>query len=294
MDAELVGNAKTIKLLERIAASKRIANAYLFLGPQGVGKFEMALFFARKIIDNKEKIDSNLIIVEPEIEEKNGIVKKRDIKIEAIRQLQHKLSLTSVGGKYKAVIINEAERLNVTSQNALLKTLEEPNDRVVLILVSRDERKILSTIISRCQKIRLGLVSDSEIRRSIPDGAIDREEIVFWSAGRSEVAQLLLGDKQELEYMKQARRDFLDIANGGIKEKFSLAEKWSKDTSEMLKKMDIWTIFLRQAVLGKITAGKISPGKALEIIEEIAKDSESIRETNANTKLILENLFLKI
>jgi DNA polymerase III subunit delta' len=290
----MFGNAKTIKLLERIIASRRIANAYIFLGPEGVGKLEMALYFAKKIVHNKEKIDSNLILVGPEIEEKNGIVKKRDIKIEAIRDLQHKLSLTSTGGEYKAVVISEAQRLNITSQNALLKTLEEPNDKVVMILVSQDEKKILPTIVSRCQKIKLGLVADSEIRKIKPEDAIDRESVVFWSAGRSRIAQQLMLDPQELDYMKEIRNNFAIVSKGSMNERLALAEKWSKDANDFPKKMGVWIILLRRVMLGEIAIGNISRPKALEMIEAIAGAIKNVKETNSNVRLVLENLFLKI
>ena len=291
---QIIGNQKIIKLLERIVAKKSIANAYLFLGPTGVGKLEAALFFAKKIVNNTEAIDSNLIMIAPETEEKNGVIKKRDIKIEAIRELQHQLSLTSTGGGYKAVVIDEAERLNVTAQNALLKTLEEPNAQVVLILVAQNERKLLPTIISRCQKIKLGLVSDSEIVNGLPQNMVNKDDIIFWSAGRGEVAQSFLRDPQELEYRREIKKDFLTLTAGSIGERFALAEKWSKDTSDLPKKMDIWTILLRQVMLDKIKIKQLSPAKALLVLEAMASSMKQIKETNANTKLVLENLFLKI
>ncbi|EKE11494.1 MAG: hypothetical protein ACD_15C00073G0008 [uncultured bacterium] len=290
---DMIGNRKTAKLLERIADSGKIANAYLFLGPQGVGKFKAAMLFAKKMVGDKGGINPNLILIGPEIEEKNGIVKKKDIKIEAIRDLQHKLSLTSAGGGYKAVVINEAERLNLTSQSALLKTLEEPNKKVVIILVSHNEKKILATIVSRCQKIKLGLMSESEIRINVGNIG-DVEEIVFWSAGRAEMAHSFLINAQELEYMREAKKGFLLILGGSIGEKFALAETWSKDVADLLKKMDIWMIFLRKAMLGEARIKNLSASRALRTIEEISTEIIKLRETNANAKLILENLFLKI
>ena len=291
---QVIGNQKTVKLLERIVASGHLANAYLFLGPVGVGKLELASSFAKKIVHNTESIDSNLIVVAPEIEEKNGVTKKRDIKIEAVRELQHQLSLTSTGGNYKAVIIDEAERMNVTAQNALLKTLEEPNARVVLILMAQNERKLLPTIISRCQKIRLGLVTDDAIAKIIPGNIINKDEIIFWSAGRGEVAQSLLSDSQELDYRRELKADFIGLASSSAGERFALAEKWSKDTTDLPKKMDIWLVLLRQVLLDKIKINRVSPAKALQLMEAISISVGQIKGTNVNAKLVLENLFLKI
>lgn len=290
---DIVGNVKTKKLMERMVASGKFANSYLFLGPEGTGKFKAAMFLAEKIINHEEKSSPDLILVAPETEEKNGVIKKRDIKIEAIRDLQHRLSLTSTRGGYKIALINEAERLNVTSQNALLKTLEEPNEKVILILVSQNEKKILPTIVSRCQKIRLGLANDVDIIKSL-DKASDAEEIVFWSSGKTDWAHDLSNNKESLEYVRQAKKDLLAVSNGNIGEKFAMAETWSKDTNDLLRKMDLWLIFLRKVMLGKVSTRNFPPDKALRAIEDISSEMAKLRETNANARLILENLFLKI
>lgn len=289
----IIGNTKTIKLLDRIVKKGKIANAYLFLGPEHVGKFTAALEFAGKLVGNLStgsgQVNSDLIVIVPEIEEKKGVIKKLDIKVEAIRELQHKLSLTSTGGKYKAVIIDDAQRLNKMAQNALLKTLEEPNEKVVLILVSQNEKKILPTIASRCQKIKFGLVSETEMM-----GVSKEKEILFWALGRPGIAISLADNSTELEFRKGASQDLAKLFSGGIGEKFSLADEMSKDMRVLIKKMNLWLVILRQSMLGEKQLGiKISPNKALRLIEEISDNLETLRDTNSNSKLILENLFLK-
>ena len=249
--------------------------------------------FAKKLIGQDSKINSDLIVIAPEIEEKKGVTKKLDIKIETIRELQHKLSLTSSGGKYKAVIINDAERLNKTAQNALLKTLEEPNEKVVLILVAQDEKKMLPTIISRCQKIKFSMVSEMEIARIIPDTAENKEEILFWALGRPGLAIDLVNNAQELEFRKEALREFSGLCDKNIAEKFSLAEAWSKDMTALRKKLNLWTIILREAMLGKKSGIKMSAEKSFNLINGIAEALQIMSETNSNPRLILENLFLK-
>jgi len=295
-----IGNQKTIKLLDRIVEKGKIANAYLFLGPENVGKFTTALEFARKLIfdlstdsTSSPQVNSDLIIIAPEIEEKKGVTKKLDIKIEAIRELQHKLSLTSTGGKYKAVIIDDAQKLNKTAQNALLKTLEEPNEKVVLILVAQNEKKILPTVASRCQKIKFSLVDDGEIAKIIPSEASDRDEIIFWSVGRPGIAKLLISDSVEMEFRKKSLHNLRGLFAENSGNKFSLAESASKDMPTFLREMNLWLIVLRQAVLGQDENLKVSPAKALRLSEEIANCIETLKDTNSNARLILENLFLK-
>lgn len=293
----IIGNKKTIKLLDRIVASGKIVSAYLFLGPEGVGKFMLAKEFAVKLSsdhsENSGRINSNLIIIEPEIEVAKGIAKKLDIKVETIRGLQHKLSLTAFGSGYRAVIINDAERLNKTAQNALLKTLEEPNVKVVLILVSKDEKRLLPTILSRCQKIRLSMVAPQEMQEIIPDGA-NQKEIIFWSAGRPGVAKKMMDDSGELEYREKTALELAGLFSKNISEKFSLAESWSKDENEIQKKLDLWLIIFRQSMLGKSHKIDVSPDKALHLIEEVEKSMQILKNTNTNVKLVLENIFLRL
>jgi DNA polymerase III delta prime subunit len=239
------------------------------------------------------QLAADLIVVAPEVEEIKGILKKRDIKIEAVRDLQHKLSLTSVGGKYKIVIIDEAERLNKSAQNALLKTLEEPNEKVVLILVAQDENKILPTIASRCQKIRFGKVSDLEIEKIIPADSRDKKEILFWSIGRPGIAVDLTKNRSEIDYRQETLRELSNMLAKNLNEKFVLAETLSKDTLQLQKKLNLWLIILRQSMLGNKIKVQVSPAKALIMMEGISESMETIRETNSNTRLILESLFLK-
>lgn len=289
----IVGNQKTIKLLDRMAVAGKIASAYLFIGPESVGKFTAALEFAKKIIGEKDAVNADLVVIAPEIEEKKGIIKKLDIKIETIRELQHKLSLTSVGGRYKAVIIDNAEKLNKAAQNALLKTLEEPQERVVLILVAQNENKILPTIASRCQKIRFGLASKEEIAGIIPSGNKNLQMITFWSLGRPGIALSLVQDHSAVEYRQAVLQEFSSLFKHNLSERFSLAENLSKDTAQLQEKLNLWIIILRESVLGKNKLFKIQPGKALQLIEEIAESIRIIGETNSNARLVMENLFLK-
>lgn len=285
---KFIGNQKTVKLLDRIFQSGKIANAYLFLGPEGVGKFMLAKDFAEKLTGNIEKANPNLLLIRPEEETIKGIVKKRDIKVETIRELQHKLSLTASGAGYRAVVIDEAERLNKIAQNALLKTLEEPNEKVVLILVSQNENKILPTMVSRCQKIKFGLVSDEEMRE-ISDKS---EEIAFWSCGRPGIAKKILDDPAELEFRENTKKELEIITAGNISEKFALAESWSKDENKIYEKLNLWLILLRENLRG--AKSSVSPDKALIFIEAISESMQILKDTNTNTRLVLENLFLKL
>lgn len=289
---DIVGHAKIIKFLDRSIKSENIANAYLFSGPEHLGKFTIALDFAKKITgDTKQKINPDIIIISPEMEEKKGITKKKDIKIEQIRELQKELSLSSYFGKYKVAIIDDAERLTISAQNALLKTLEDTPEKTVVILVVHNIQKILPTVRSRCLQRKFGLAKKEEISALIGEEK-NQEEMIFWSLGKAGLALEMKNNSEKLSFGKEIKNDFLKIAGGNLNDRFALAESWSKNNEESLEKLNLWLVILRENIL---TGGKflnMNSEKSLKIIEKTEETVKNIKETNANVRLALENLFL--
>ncbi|HEX7586255.1 MAG TPA: AAA family ATPase [Patescibacteria group bacterium] len=301
----IIGHSKIIKILDRSIKKEKVAQAYIFSGPMGVGKFTVALNFSKKLLGigpstgsisslqaRSGRVNPDLIIITPEVEEKKGILKKKDIKIEKIRELQHLIALSSSGGQYRVVIIDDADRLNKASQNALLKTLEEPNRGLVLILVVQDEKKILPTIMSRCQKIKFGTVMRSDLEKIIPSGTKEKEEIIFWSLGRPGLMVELSKNNDELDFRIEALGLLKGLFTKNIPEKFSFAEKLSKDINLAEKTLNIWMVALRESLLGEKRLINFSQSGSLKLIDEIGESLGIIKNTNSNAKLILENLFL--
>jgi hypothetical protein len=246
------------------------SHAFIFSGPEGSGKFEVALEFASKLNGNKKNeidassISADLTVLSPVIEEKSGVIKKRDIKVEHIRELIRKISLTSGKSLKKIAIIKNAEKLTISAQNAILKTLEEPPENSVIILVTNDKSRLLPTVISRCQRINFNLNPASNFLR-----------------------------EGEIQVAKHISKIFSISVQG----KMLLAEEWSKDISETIRRLDYWKIFLRKIILGLDNyraVFSINPLRALLAEEEIEKSQRLLLETNANPKLVLENLFLKM
>jgi DNA polymerase-3 subunit delta' len=289
----IIGHSKIIKLLARSIEKNNFSQAYIFSGPIGVGKFTVAMDFAKKLTGQENgKINPDIIIIEPEIEEKRGVLKKRDIKIEKIRDLQHRAALSSSGEKHTVIIIDDAQKLNKSAQNALLKTLEEPNEKVLLILVVQDEKKILPTISSRCQRIRFGLVSESELEKAMDPGDKNKKEILFWSLGRPGLMINLIQNKEELDFRNESYLELSKLSEKSVTDKFSLADKLSKNVDVAGKKLDLWSVILRESILGRISSDTIEKNKALEMLKGIENAAGLIKNTNSNPKLVLENLFL--
>lgn len=287
-----IGNAKAVKLLEKSIENGKISQAYLFSGPESVGKFTLAKLFAAGIIkgnslsseiglDNPKNLP-DLIVLEPEIEEKRGITREKDIKVEHIREVQKNLSLFPYSGKYRILVVNNAHKMTISAQNSLLKILEEPNETSIIILISHNDSKIISTIKSRCQKIKFSLVNAEEI------GRISSNDIASFSMGRPGIASEMMMDKKLLEERKKYLEELKELPNFGINEKLKWAEKLATNTTEAIKKFEFWIWVIR---FRSLETGEIENFKTIEKIE---KSLETIKNTNANVRLVIENLLLEI
>ncbi len=290
----IIGNQRVVKLLEKQIKAEKLAQSYLFCGPEFVGKKTLALKIANEVSGVKEGgINPEVFLVEPDIVEKKGIRKILDIKIDKIRDIQHQVALHSQGGKERFFIIDNAERMTKSAQNAMLKILEEPNKKAVIILVSKDEKKLLPTIISRCQKIKFSLVSNTELAELIPNGAKNKEALLFWAMNRPGIISKLLENTDEMDFRKESFQEFKLLFDGNNSEKMDLAEKLSKDEEALFRKLDIWLMLLRNSMLGLDEKIKIAPLKSFKLIEKIISLLEAMKETNANNRLVLENIFLE-
>jgi DNA polymerase-3 subunit delta' len=141
-----IGNDKVTEFLECAYSSGQVAQAYIFVGLDDLGKSTVALAFARNLQGQPEGFNSDLHILEPE-------AGKKSISIEATREFIKTLNLSSFLNSYKIGIIKEAELLSEEAKSALLKTLEEPKDKVVIILLVSDESRLPATILSRSQLV---------------------------------------------------------------------------------------------------------------------------------------------
>lgn len=157
--SEVVGQEHITTTLKNALANGRIAHAYMFTGPRGIGKTTTARILAKRLncLNPKEGepcnecemcrdfLDNTIL----DVYEIDGASNRR---IEEIRAIREAVKYTPAKGKYKIYIIDEVHMLTVESFNALLKTLEEPPEHVVFIFATTDIHKVPLTIISRCQR----------------------------------------------------------------------------------------------------------------------------------------------
>ncbi|MCD6149330.1 DNA polymerase III subunit [bacterium] len=312
----MVGHQKIIKLLSRSIEKNKVAQAYLFSGPEGVGKFTLAEKFAKSLISGKKftilhnmvkdesagkrgenkKFLSDLIILKPEVEEKKEVTKEREIKIERIREVQKEMSLFPSQGNYRALIIDNAHKMNKASQNALLKTIEETNETSIIILVTHEEGKLLPTVKSRCQKIRFNLVADGEIEELLNDpeflskDLISKDKIISFSAGRPGWAVKIARNKKELHSRESALKELKKISAMNIAQRMEMAEKFSKNIPEAIKKLEFWVWIMHSGAIKDFK----NASRFFKIIEKLEDSMEKLKNTNANGRLALENLIMNL
>ena len=148
MFEEIIGHDKQIDILKTAIKKDNISHAYLFTGNRGIGKNTVALEFAKYILN------TNNLKSSPDFKYICKNEDKKDIVVEQIRkEIIDDVYIAPAASKRKVYIIDDAEKLNIAAQNALLKTLEEPPKYVVIILVASNINNFLTTILSRVNQI---------------------------------------------------------------------------------------------------------------------------------------------
>jgi DNA polymerase-3 subunit delta' len=176
----LIGHAAALRAIQDALAGGRLHHAWLITGPEGVGKATLAYRFARGLLGGRLDLDADspvfrriaagthadLLTIEREWDDKKKRLKKT-IAAEGARGIPPFLHLTPAEGGWRVVIVDGAEDLNPQSANALLKILEEPPARAVLMLVCSAPGGLLATLRSRCRQLALGPLADTELEAAL-------------------------------------------------------------------------------------------------------------------------------
>ncbi|TVQ16083.1 MAG: DNA polymerase III subunit gamma/tau, partial [Balneolaceae bacterium] len=157
---DIVSQEHVSSTLKNAIEQNRLAHAYLFCGPRGVGKTTMARVLARTINEvdadvDGEALSNTLNIVEIDAASNNGV--------DDVRALRERVRIPPQNGRYKVYIIDEVHMLSKAAFNALLKTLEEPPAHAIFIFATTEPHKVLPTILSRCQRFDFRRIKVDEI-----------------------------------------------------------------------------------------------------------------------------------
>lgn len=154
MFEDILGNDDVKKYLTNCIENKNFSHSYIFSGIKGVGKYTFAKDFAKCILEDPMMQD--YYELEPD---------GKSIKVAQIRELQNVINIKPTFSKKSVYIIDDADLMTIEAQNSLLKTLEEPPEYAVIILIVHNERSILSTVKSRCVNIKFSKLSDKDIKK---------------------------------------------------------------------------------------------------------------------------------
>jgi DNA polymerase-3 subunit gamma/tau len=172
---DIVSQEHVSDTLKNAIKQNRLAHAYMFCGPRGVGKTTMARVLARTVnnIDNEvsgESLNQTLNVIEIDAASNNGV--------DDIRDLRERVRIPPQNGRFKIYIIDEVHMLSKAAFNALLKTLEEPPDHVIFIFATTEPQKVLPTILSRVQRFDFRRIGMDEIVSRLKDVA-EKEDITI-------------------------------------------------------------------------------------------------------------------
>lgn len=287
----IVGNEKNKKILEDIIIKNKVANAYMFIGQESIGKFLFAKEFAKAILclnENKpcnkcksclELDNSNnpdLTIIEPD---------GNNVKIEQIRELNRKVVEKPIVSNKKVYIINDGQNITKEAQNALLKTLEEPPEYVTIILITTSESAFLPTIKSRCTKINFNKLAKEEMLKILKSkyNYQNIADMVYKTSNGSINKSIQIIERQsEFENINKV---FGDLENISIIDLINSKEEVFKEKEEINNTLDyIITIFF-----DKIK----SNNKYIGCINIAEKTKERLRK-NSNYDMTIDNFMLNI
>lgn len=225
MFENIIGNDEIKEELKKTINTKKIANSYIFSGIEGIGKRQLAREFAKNIMclqggDCKDTCESCKKFEEksnPNYEEINSNEYKKDIiTIDQIREkIVNKAYEKPIISNKKVYVINDADKMNEPAQNALLKTLEEPPQYVVIILIVSNDNAILPTIKSRCVIVKFNSLTNDEIKKIIGNVSDEELEILNGSLkGYSEIEEKVVQYKEIKNTIERLKNDqLIDVLN---------------------------------------------------------------------------------
>jgi DNA polymerase III delta prime subunit len=257
-----------IKLyLDRLADFEKRPSSYTFAGAGENEKEEAAFYFVSKIAGKfgdagflagiKAKNHPDVVIIEPEIEEKKGKTREKEISISQVRDSLERLKFFPYELKTKFCVIKRAQKMNAEAANALLKSLEEPSANAIFILLADNIESLLPTIASRCAVLRFA-------QTNLP------------------------------QWNEENRKQLKNIFRQEIFERFDYIEKISKNKNEMISALKDWEMVMAESLRKLVGSNEDQKkiGKVIELVEDTRESINRLEYTNANARGVGEGLVL--
>jgi len=324
---DILGQADAVSRIQRALAADRLPHGMIFAGPSGVGKTTTATALAGAFLCEKPKNgdacgkcascqamaagshpDFHVIVKEmARLHDRSGTSKATQISVDVVRyELADVAARKTVLGRGKVFIVKQADLMTVPAQNALLKTLEEPAGRTLIVLIATSVSDLLPTVRSRCQTIIFSPLEADVVRDQLVRGGADRvaaAEAARLSDGSLGVALQFLSDGL-LQPAAAVGASIDGLVDGGavgdladllrksaevqVEKTLARDELTSKDSAMR----DALTIFLGIAsrrLRQHLHEGDGDPDRSCEMIDAIAL-AEKYLDANVNISLVLEQL----
>lgn len=292
---KIIGNNKIKNELIKAFNTNSVAHSYIFSGQYGIGKKQIAIEFAKMILClNKDKSPCGECKSCIELENDNNpdfnIIKPDGkIKIEQIRKMLEKVYEKPIISDKKVYIIDDAETMTIEAQNCLLKTLEEPPEYIIIILITSNESNLINTIKSRCLKLTFNSLESGELKQYLENKLEFQNisETMLENFEGSVGKALKVKEKQELySNMETTLENFncnsvIDLINNATE-----IYEGKENINEILEYFNIY--FLKKAKEEYNNASKYV--KAIEIIE----DTKKRLVYNSNYDMTIDNLLINI
>ena len=258
---DLVGQTHVSRTLKNAVAQNRLAHAYLFVGPRGVGKTSTARILAKSlncikgptvtpcgVCDNCREIagGNSLDVIEIDGASNNSV--------EDVRQLRENVRYAPAKGRYKIYLIDEVHMLSSAAFNALLKTLEEPPEHVKFIFATTEPQKVLATILSRCQRFDLHRIPANLIAQHLQ----------------------FIAEKEKITLQPAAAHAIARGAEGGLRDAESMLDQLVAFCGENIAESDVLNVFgfTSEQTVSDLT-GRILRGETPEAIDLLHEQSEA-------------------
>lgn len=314
---QLLGQDKAKRMLSRSLAAGRVPHAYIFKGPEGVGKRLFARGVAAAVnCRDKDRVGAcgvcssckkfrsmnhpDFQVVSPE---------KGVIKIDQIRRLTKELSYPPYESTMRVVVLEDVQTMRREAANSLLKTLEEPPENNLLILTAEASQEILATLTSRCQVVPFSQLSVDDTVTILVQHGIEREAArLLARLSEGSPGKALLFHKTEMIGLWRKLVSFLSDkaidADRDVGELLHLAENMASLKEELPSLLGLLKIWLRDLLLGGTESGDqsgngIISGKICNSSELFAKLQDIDRAErelarNCNRNLVCEVLLFKL
>ena len=307
---------------QKAISNKKISHAYILSGESGMGHKLLAEAFALTLLCEsgrtvpcltchscKQVLSGNhpdLIYV---IHEKPASIGVDDIR----KQINDTIMIRPYSSEYKIYIVDEAEKMTIQAQNALLKTIEEPPSYVIIILLTTNQNTFLPTILSRCIQLKLKPLKDSIIRDylinklSVPETKAD----IYAAFARGNMGRAVkIAQSEEFKHMYEELIHVLrNIRDMDISMLLGFIKKMKEDNLDLIECLDFMQIWYRDALMFKVTKdanllifkdeysaiNEMSQKTGYDGFENILQAIEKARirlEANVNMELAMELMFL--